>query len=173
MVTKPDADAADNDRMTEPYRCNEDLIDDQIRWTLATLRGQPILEELAEIADRVQATRMAQVLFPMLALEARFTLSESEIRVLWLLLAHELDPAARALLRERSTEQTSDVTFDVIRNVVYGPRARARTWRELGPEGKLRSLALIERTDGAGEAPEQRQTFKLARRVLALAYGEL
>ncbi|HTR56979.1 MAG TPA: ATP-binding protein, partial [Casimicrobiaceae bacterium] len=39
--------------------------------------------------------------------------------------------------------------------------------------GKLRSLALIERTDGAGEAPEQRQTFKLARRVLALAYGEL
>ncbi|HTR52821.1 MAG TPA: hypothetical protein VMJ10_19035, partial [Kofleriaceae bacterium] len=159
--------------MIEPYRCNEDLVDDQIRWILAALRDEPIIGEVAAIAARVQAARMAEVVFPMLALEARFGLSESEMRVLWLLLAHELDPDARALLRERSTEQTGDVTFDVIRNFVYGPRARARTWRELGPEGKLRSLALIERTDGAGEAPEQRQTFKLARRVLALAYGEL
>ena len=96
------------------------------------------------------------------------------MRVLWLL--------ARARARcqtfvrpfaPMATEQIADATFDVIRRFVYGHAARARAWRELGPDAPLRALGLIQRTDGTAPAPEHRQTFKVSRRVLALAYGDL
>jgi hypothetical protein len=109
---------------------------------------------------------------PISWLRDRLGLSETEERVVWLLIAHELCPEARKLLRDMATESSLDPTFDVIRRVVYGSGASLKTWKELGPEGKLRKLGLIERTDGAGEVAEQRQTFKIARRVLALAHGD-
>lgn len=159
--------------MNAPYASNEELVDDQLRLTAAIIRAEPLVGELGAIAARVQATRAAGVEFPLFWLEDRLGLTASEMRVVWLLLAHELDPDVRAAIRERNTEQVSDATFDTIRRVVYGPRARLRTWRELGPESALRTLGLIERTDGNADAPEQRQTFKVAARILALAYGDV
>jgi hypothetical protein len=159
--------------MNNPYETTEELVDDHIGWVAAILRGDVLAGAVGSVPARMQATHIAGIELPLLFLEERLGLSESEMRVLWVLLAHELDPEVRQLVRERCTEQVSDITFDVLRRVVYGPRARLRTWRELGPEGRLRTLGLIERTDGAAHAPEQRQTFKVARRVLALAHGDL
>ena len=159
--------------MNSHYETTEELVDDHLAWVAGIVRNEPLLGEIAAAPARVQATRLARIELPLLLLESRLGLTESEMRVIWVLLAHELDPEIRRLLRERCTEQVSDVSFDVLRQIVYGPRARLRTWRELGPEGRLRMLGLIERTDGSANAPEQRQTFKVARRVLALAHGEL
>jgi DNA polymerase III delta prime subunit len=155
------------------YETTEELVDDHLVWVAAIVRGEPLVGDVAAVAARVQATRRAGIELPLLLLEQRLGLTESEMRVLWVLLAHELDPDVRRMVRERCTEQVSDVSFDVLRRIVYGPCARLRTWRELGPEGQLRTLGLIERTDGTGQAPEQRHTFKVARRVLALAHGDL
>ena len=78
--------------------------------------------------------------------------------MLWLLIAHELSPVARQLIRELCTEEVSDPTTDVIRRVVYGEELGEHAWDELGDDGALRRLALIERTDG-GDAPEHRQVM--------------
>jgi len=158
--------------MTIPYRSSDDLVEDGIASVIAELRGEPFIGAAA-VAARMQATKHAAIDLPLMLLEARLGLTDTEMRVMWLLLAHELDPNARALIRAQNTEEVPDVTYDVLRRFVYGSRARLRTWRELGPDAPLRTFGLIERTDGMAAAPEHRQTFKVSRRVLALAYGDL
>ena len=118
-------------------------------------------------AARACATRGAAM--PMLWLRDRLLLTATEERVIWLLLAHELDAPARQIVRELNTETVADATLDAIRRVVYGSAVDPRAGTELAPEGTLRRLGLIERTDGDDRCPEHRQTFGLARRVLALA----
>ena len=105
-------------------------------------------------------------------LRDRLALTATEEQVLWLLAAHELCPEARFRIRELATEQVSDPTLDVVRRAVYGATELARAWRELGEHGRLRKLALVERTDRDPDAPEHRQMLKASRRVLALVHGE-
>lgn len=159
--------------MTEPFTSPHELLTAHVAWIAAQLRDDPLAEISRTLLARVQATRATGIELPMLVLESRLALSETEMRVLWLLLAHDLDPAVRAAVRGVASEQVADVTFDVIRRTVYGDAARTRVWHELGPDAPLRRFGLIERTDGTGSAPEYRQTFKVAQRVLALAYGDL
>jgi hypothetical protein len=104
---------------------------------------------------------------------ARFALTATENRVLWVLIAHELCARTRAAIRELETEQQPDVSLDVLRRVVYGPTADARGWRELSPACTLRSRYLIEALDGDSRAPAHRQTFRLAPRLLALVHGHI
>jgi DNA polymerase III delta prime subunit len=158
--------------MNTPSCQPDELVDDLIAWVAALIRGERAEGDAAGFVARRQASETNANRCPLLWLELRLGLTESELCVLWVLLAHELDPEIRATLRERNTEQVSDVTFDTLRRVVYGPKAKVRTWRELGPQGTLRTLGLIERTDGTSEAPEHRQTFKVSPRVLALAFGD-
>ena len=152
------------------YSDNEAAVLDHLRLVLDLLRKNN--SPAAWVALRARSTVEAGVAFPMTWLRDRLGLSETEERVAWLLIAHELDPEARRLIREMATETALDPTFDVIRRVVYGAGASLKTWKELGPEGKLRRLGIIERTDGNGEVAEQRQTFKIARRVLAHTHGD-
>ena len=112
------------------------------------------------------------VAMPMLWLRDRLQLSETEEQVVWLLLAHEVDVAARKAMRVLNTESVSDATLDAIRRVVYGFGVQARAGAELAAAGPLRRLGLIERTDDEERCPEHRQTFALSRRVLALALGD-
>jgi AAA+ superfamily predicted ATPase len=105
-------------------------------------------------------------------LRERLALSATEEQVLWLLAAHELCPEARARVRDLATEQVADPTLDVVRRTVYGATELARAWHELGEHGRLRRLALIDRTDRDLDAPDHRQTLKASRRVLALVHGE-
>jgi len=110
--------------------------------------------------------------YPVSWLADRLALSATEQRVLWVLIANELCPIARAKLRDINSEQLVDPALDTLRRVVYGTGPSLVAWRELGAEGRLRRLGLIERTD-TGEVPEHRQTVKLARRVLALVHGDV
>ncbi|MEP6865837.1 MAG: hypothetical protein ABJE66_34775 [Deltaproteobacteria bacterium] len=59
----------------------------------------------------------------------RLGLTPSEMRVLWVLLAQEVDPVARLHLRELATEDDVDVGYDVLRRVVYGHRPTSAAWR--------------------------------------------
>ena len=126
-------------------------------------------EELHQVA---RASEEAGVAMPLLWLGDRLCLTPSEQRVLFLLLAHELDPASRQLLRQFNTEQVADPTLDTIRRVVYGQGAQVRAGLELGAEGILRRLQLVVRTDGIETCPDHRQTFVVAPRVKALVLGE-
>ncbi len=123
------------------------------------------------LEDRTSAALAHGVTLPIAWPRRRLGLADTEERVLWVLIAHELDPEARQRLRALATEELADVTLDVLRRVVYGARADLRTWRELAPGGTLRRACLIEGV-GRGDGPAQRMTFRIARRVLALVHGD-
>ena len=171
-------------RAHEPYsvqlelvRAQLDTMGQRLRATVdhdgdAAVWPPELLAAEAHIAARIAATRAPPLGLPMVRLFDRFALTPTEQQVLWLLIAHELSPVARQLIRELCTEQVSDPTTDVIRRAVYGGELGEHAWDELGDDGALRRLALIERTDG-GDAPEHRQTWKASRRVLALVHGRL
>ena len=101
----------------------------------------------------------------------RLGLTATEQRVLWVLVAQELDPAARAHLRELATESEVDVSHDVLRRVIYGSRPGAACWSELSADGALRTSCLIEAIDGS-DVPNHRTTFRVSNRVLSLVHGE-
>jgi hypothetical protein len=148
----------------------DQLVDAIVACAGGVLRGEgswDLLEPMLATGSRAGAAA------PLLWLRTRLGLSLTEERVLWLLLASDLDPDVRVTLRTFSTESACEVSLDVVRRVIYGATAKLRAWRELGSQGKLRRLGLIERVDRASAASEPQQTFKLSRRVLALAHGEI
>ncbi len=177
---------------SEPYVLQAELVRDQIHAVRQRLRiaGEHVLAAAvdhdaalrwpsdlvaaeARIDARIQATCRAGTELPMVRLHDRFGLTSTEQRLLWMLIAHELCPIARHMLRGLATEQVSDPTTDALRRAVYARDLGAHVWRQLGDSGALRRHALIERTDTSAEAPEHRQTWKVSRRVLALAHGDL
>jgi len=108
---------------------------------------------------------------PLKILAELLALTTTEVATLGILLAHEIDPIARRLVRELSTEHVADTTLDVIRQGVYrGCESLAQS--ELGPSGTLRRLVLIERCDADPHCPDYRQTFKIARRVVSFILGD-
>ncbi|HLL23752.1 MAG TPA: ATP-binding protein [Kofleriaceae bacterium] len=128
--------------------------------------------DLLALEERVGArVRASGDLLPTSRVRDRFALTPTEERVLWILIAHELCPIARQMIRGLVTEQVSDPTTDVLRRVVYGQRCGPDIWRELGEEGALRRYCLVERVDQAPDVPEHRQTWRITRRMLALVHG--
>jgi hypothetical protein len=126
-----------------------------------------------ELQGAAHVSLDAGVSMPLVWLRDRLKLTATEQRVLFVLLAHELDPESRHLIRRLNTEQVADATLDAIRRVVYGDATSVRAGVELSPEGALRRLQLIVRTDGQENCPEHRQTFALSRRIKALALGSV
>ncbi|HEY3802838.1 MAG TPA: ATP-binding protein [Kofleriaceae bacterium] len=91
-----------------------------------------------------------------------------------MLIAHELCPISRGLIRDLNSEHLADPTTDTLRRCIYGSElGELVAWRELSDDGPLRRFGLIERTDGSSDAPFHRQTWKASDRVLALAHGDL
>ena len=131
----------------------------------ANVRGAETL-----VAAREDATR-GSLEIPAIRLRERLELSASEDLILWTLLANEMCASTRRMLRLLATEEVTDPTTDVIRRVVYADGYSPDAWRELSPTGTLRRLGLLERTDAAPETPEHRQTWRIARRTLALVHG--
>lgn len=127
------------------------------------------LEHLIE--RRVRAS--GPDLVPISRVRDRLALTATEELVLWVLIATELCSSVRQTIRGLSTEQAADPTTDVLRRIVHGTRANELVWRELGELGALRRLNLIERSDAGVETPEHRRTWKVSRRILALAHGVL
>ncbi|MFT3696584.1 MAG: ATP-binding protein [Kofleriaceae bacterium] len=99
----------------------------------------------------------------------RLNLSATAQRVLWVLITHELDPIARMKLRELATDDEVDLTYDVLRRVVYGHSPSEPSWSEFSEKGPLRSLELIETQDA--HVPLHRTAFRIANRMLALVHG--
>jgi len=153
----------------QPFFDNDQLVDEIVSCARAAIRGAPCWQVLDEHIERTLSLGLE---LPLLWLRTRAGLSIGEQRVAWILLAHELDVEARLAIRESLSEQLSDVPFDALRRFVYVGAARLSAWQEIGPTGRLRRLGYIQRTDGAIDSPEHRQTFKIARRVLALAHGD-
>jgi DNA polymerase III delta prime subunit len=104
-------------------------------------------------------------------LRERLGLTSTELAIVWVLIAHEIVPTARELVRRINTEQVSDPTRDTLRRAVYGDRPSRAGWQELSGDGRLQRLALVEVVDGTG--PYHRHTLRIAGRVLAMVHGEL
>ncbi|MEJ7601443.1 MAG: AAA family ATPase [Kofleriaceae bacterium] len=151
---------------------------EQLRATQARLRDANVAHTAPprdgdDNALLVAASDVEPMVTPISWLCDRLALSATEQQILWTLIAHELCPSSRHWLRELNTEQVADPTLDAIRRVVYGSIPDPRAWSELGAEGPLRQLGLVERSDGNDhDAPEHRHTLKVARRVLALVHGK-
>jgi len=109
------------------------------RADAAILRARE--EDEAELEQIAQKSAAAGVSMPLLWLGDRLGLSASEQRVLLLLLAHELDPVSRQMLRDLNTEQVSDPehrqTFALSRRVL------ALCQHDLGIDSSLRDIASI------------------------------
>jgi hypothetical protein len=129
--------------------------------------------EVDELELRLGARSCAAagVPMPMLWLQDRLELTASEELVVWVLLAHELDPTSRQLMRDLNTERVADPTLDTLRRAIYG-NSYVRPGLELAAGAPLRRMSLIVRTDGDERCPEHRQTFALSRRILSLALGD-
>jgi hypothetical protein len=170
-----------------PYASQQELIEDQL--LLIRKRVQATTEQLeassmqrdapwgaallaleAQIETRAQAAREC---LPITRIRPRFSLTVTEERILWFLIAHELCQIVRATTRAISTEHVWDPTSDAIRRIVYGARCGVDVWRELGPEGTLRHYGFIERSDDFAHIPEHRQTWKVAARVIPLVHSEV
>src|SRR4051812_44386726 len=117
------------------------LIDELLRTAHAVVRGE---SDWNLLDARIDATVAARFEAPFVWLRSRLGLSPTEERVVWLLLAHELDAAVRLALRAFNTEQTCDLALDTLRRLVHGEGSKLRAWRELGASGRLRRLGLIE-----------------------------
>ncbi len=128
--------------------------------------------ELLAAETAIRSRACLSLALPVARIAERFELTPSEDRILWTLIAHELCPIARQLIRGVSTEQSADPSTDSLRRIVYGADCTIRVWREVAEDGPLRKYGFIEATGGGGEVPDHRQTWKVARRVLALVHGE-
>jgi AAA+ superfamily predicted ATPase len=102
----------------------------------------------------------------------RLGLTETELRVVWTLVAHELSPEVRHELRELGTEVHPDVCVDVIRRVVYGSQPDPLAWQELSETGRLQRLSVIHASNDA-TMPVHRRTLTISPRILALVHGDL
>ncbi len=167
-------------RVALPYADQAELVEDQInaiRWRIEAVLEQPERAVDARRIDmlvnsRCERSDHAQV--PIMRLVSSFELSPSEAAIVWLLVAHEVSPEIRRLVRRVNSEAVADPTTDTIRRVVYGARAIGESaWCDLAEDGSLRRLGLIERTDDQARTPLHRQTWKVSARVLALAHGDL
>ena len=111
--------------------------------------------------------------FPISWLRERLGLGANELRLLWVLLAHELCPVSRGMLRELNTESSADPTTDTLRQVAFSTRNYAEGSRLLAPNSPLVLQGLIERTDIDSNAADHRKTWKIARRIASLANEDL
>lgn len=110
---------------------------------------------------------------PIMWLRTRLGLRSSELRLIWVLLAHELCADSRNMLRQLNTENCADPTTDTIRLVAFGPGPHVDASRLLSTNSPLVRGGLIVRTDSDPNAPDHRKTWKIAGRIVALAHGDL
>jgi len=125
------------------------------------------------VRQRLVETTSYGVTFPISWLRNRLGLGDSELRLIWALLAHEMCPVSRGMLRELNTESCADPTTDTLRRVAFGPQNHAEGSRLLAPNSPLVLQGLIERTDTDATAADHRKTWKIARRIATLASEDL
>ncbi len=148
-------------------------LSDQVRRISALLR--------LPAADSKDAARLAEELVqastkiardPRPAWQRSLGLTDSATQVVWLLAVVAIDPVARAALQARA-DLDDDPDIAAIARIVYGAAPSRDALRELGPEGTLRKLGVIERCDdGGADLHDSRCRWALSRRMLALLHGD-
>jgi adenylate kinase family enzyme len=101
-------------------------------------------------------------------LRRRLELTLSEQRVLWTLIAYDLDPRLRRLLDHLATNERGGVTLGTLLALLYHD-APGPGYVELAPEGHLDALRLIEIDAGALSASQR--SVRAVDRVIELASG--
>lgn len=99
-----------------------------IDWCVAHVAAEQ------EIGQRARASDSA--ILPITRV-ARLDLGQLELRVLWLLLAHELSPLVRGQVRALATETALDPSGDLVLRIAVGRRS-SRAWQVLQPQSALR-----------------------------------
>ncbi|HEY4242432.1 MAG TPA: ATP-binding protein [Kofleriaceae bacterium] len=142
---------------------------------LGKLDGE-VTARLTSIYDKLEATRAAGAALPLDELRARFQLTATEERSLWVVLACEVSPRVRQLVRYLENDMQRAVPdVGLLDTLVYSaPGAREHFISELGPSAPLFKHHLLEVLAG----PRGREAFvtrgvRVAPRVLDLAAGEL
>ncbi len=98
-------------------------------------------------------------------------LTATEREVAWIAAGFEMDRELRRLAQLVTAEEGFGLTHDRLQRLCYGDVAAS--FRELGPNGRLRRLGILERSDGGGvEVHESRQTLAISRRMLAWLHGD-
>src|SRR5580704_10057140 len=137
-----------------PYATQRELLEDELAAVHDRLRAAKaqlaarasnsatqawpasMLDHEAEIAARLLSSNVDAL--PIDHLRVHFELSATEVLVLWVLIAHELCPIARSLIRDLNSEHLADPTTDTLRRAVYGAEVGARdAWHELSDDGAL------------------------------------
>lgn len=153
-----------------------DDLADHLDWLEATLRlrhpqtenHEALVQRIADARGRIDARETED------DWRSRLALSTAESHVVYLLAAVALEPNVRNLLRTVEQFESWDPTLDALRRVVYGARPSASALRDLAPDGPLRRLGLIERSDGgSSDMHESRWTWAISRRMLALLHGDV
>ena len=103
-------------------------------------------------------------------IQARLGLTDTEMQIVWILAAAALDDRVKQALIG-TTGMEPALSLESLRRIVYGSRPSGRAIHELGSDGTLRRLRLIERSD-AGDAHESRWSWALSRRALAWLHGD-
>ncbi len=140
-----------------------------LRIAMAQMRGDAESLERA-VADLAALPTMADAARAR-ALQCQLSLSSGELGVVWLLAALATDPQIRAQALMMVGEAEHDPTLDGLQSLVYGS-ANRDAFNELGSQGTLRRLRLIERADIGAERPEARATWALSRRLMAWLRGD-
>lgn len=140
----------------------------KVPYTAAEIEGAE-----QRVAQRARASVAGGVPLPLLWLQSRLGLDAVALRVLWILLAHEICPVSRGLLRELNTENCADPTTDSVRAVAFGGVIDANAHRLFSNGSPLVAARLIERTDPEANAPDHRKTWKVTGRIVALAHEDL
>jgi hypothetical protein len=128
-----------------------------------------------EIVERLDRSREVGAAPPLDELRVRFDLSPTQERALWIVLAAELSPRVRQLMRYLAQDPTR-VLPDVglLDTLVYAGGARDRYLVDLGPSGPLFRYRLLETQGGQrGREPFVTRPLRVSPRVLDLAAGEL
>lgn len=102
----------------------------------------------------------------------RLGLGDSERGVLYVLAALAVAPELRRQVAQLERTPTGNPTLDTIRRLVYGEHLSRDALRDLSDRGRLRALAIIERTDPHPDTHELHQTWALSRRALAALHGD-
>jgi hypothetical protein len=128
-----------------------------------------------EIEARLAAARGAGAPLPFDHMQRVLSLTPSERRALWVLIAVELSSRMRALMRYLVNE-SSRVYADVglLELLVYAGDAREFMVRELAADGRLLALRLVEPVGGRrayDEAPYLLRSLRVNPRVIELAHG--
>ena len=130
------------------------------------------------IENRLAASRKQGKTLPLDQLRRAFGLTPTEQRALTVLLALEIDPRLRQLMRYLVNE-ANRIHADVglVQLLVYSHASVQRlVVREMAADGRLFRYRLVEPVgafQGQNDAPFLLRSMRVARRVVELAYGEL